>query len=164
METLEILVLISTLLCTLVAGLVYTFAVVVMPGIKKLNDHDFLNAFKVMDGIIQNNQPMFVIVWIGSVLSLLALFALSLSALEGVELFIVVIATALYVFAVQLPTFSINVPLNNKLQSLDLTGLSESGLNQARLDFESTWIKWNTRRTWASVVVAALLIYLSIQL
>jgi hypothetical protein len=39
----------STLLCSLVAGFVFAFAVVVMPGIQTLSDRDYLRAFKVMD-------------------------------------------------------------------------------------------------------------------
>ena len=56
---------VSTLLCALVAGLVLAFAIVVMPGIRHLNDHDYLQAFKVMDRVIQNNHPVFMVVWLG---------------------------------------------------------------------------------------------------
>ena len=164
METIEIILLFATFLCTMVAGLVYTFAVVVMPGIRQLNDHDFLNAFKVMDGIIQNNHPLFMIVWVGSVLTLLSLFAVSFWTLSGIELLAVCVATFLYLFGVQLPTLSINVPLNNKLQSLNLDELSQSDLNAARNEFETTWVIWNIRRTWVSVVVALTLIALCIQI
>lgn len=164
MDLLEILVLVSTLLCTLVAGLVYTFAVVVMPGIRTLSDHDFLNAFKVMDRVIQNNHPLFIIVWIGSVVSLLAMLAVSLSALSGVDLMVAVFAVVVYIFAVQLPTITINIPLNNKLQAMNLVDLPEADLKQCRLEFESTWITWNTRRTLAATLVSISLIYLSIQI
>ncbi len=44
----------TTLSCALVAGLVLGFAIVVMPGIAKLSDQAFLQAFKRMDGIIQD--------------------------------------------------------------------------------------------------------------
>lgn len=164
METIEIILLFTTFLCTMVAGLVYTFAVVVMPGIRQLNDHDFLNAFKVMDGIIQNNHPLFMIVWVGSVLSLLSLFTVSFWTLNGIELLTVSVATFLYLFGVQLPTLSVNVPLNNKLQSLNLKELSQSDLNAARNEFETTWVIWNIRRTWVSVAVTLMLIALCIQI
>ena len=48
----------------------FGFAAVVMPGIAKLSDREFLLAFKQMDGIIQNNQPAFMFVWVGSVLTM----------------------------------------------------------------------------------------------
>lgn len=58
-------------LCGLVAGLLFACAIVTMPGIKSLNDGEFVRAFQVMDGVIQNNQPLFMLVWKGSTLSLL---------------------------------------------------------------------------------------------
>ena len=61
--------LVSTLLCTLVAGFVFTYAIVVMPGFGKLNNREFIQAFQATDGIIQNNQPLFMFVWVGSIAS-----------------------------------------------------------------------------------------------
>ena len=55
--------LVSTLLCTLVTGFVFTYAIVVMPGFGKLNDREFIQVFQATDGIIQNNQPLFILVW-----------------------------------------------------------------------------------------------------
>ena len=62
MELIEIAVMLSTLLCSLVAGLVFTFAIIVMPGIKNLGDLAYLQSFKEMDRVIQNNQPVFILV------------------------------------------------------------------------------------------------------
>ena len=61
----------ATLLCSLVAGFLLAFAVVAMPGMKSLNDREFIRAFQVIDGVIQNRQPIFMVVWIGSVVALL---------------------------------------------------------------------------------------------
>ena len=60
-EAVHMTLLLTTLLCSLVVGLLFGFAVVVMPGISKFNDLDFLKAFKQMDGIIQDNQPLFML-------------------------------------------------------------------------------------------------------
>ena len=46
---------VSTLLCALVTGFIFTYAVVLMPGFAKLDDRDFIRAFQVTDGVIQNN-------------------------------------------------------------------------------------------------------------
>lgn len=46
---------VATFLCSLVAGFVFAFAVVVMPGIGNLGDGAFLRAFQVMDRVIQNS-------------------------------------------------------------------------------------------------------------
>ena len=49
MDLLHTIIVLSTLLCSLVAGFVFAFAIVAMPGIKSLSDHDFLQAFKAID-------------------------------------------------------------------------------------------------------------------
>ena len=49
----------ATFLCSLVAGLLFAFAVVVMPGLRSLDDGGFIRAFQAIDRVIQNNQPLF---------------------------------------------------------------------------------------------------------
>jgi uncharacterized membrane protein len=61
MTPFQALLLLAAFLCSLVAGLLFTFAIVVMPGIAKLNDRDFVRTFQAIDGVIQNNQPAFLI-------------------------------------------------------------------------------------------------------
>ena len=61
----------ATFLCALVAGLLFAFAVVVMPGIRSMDDGGFIRAFQAIDRVIQNNPPLFVFVWVGSVLALI---------------------------------------------------------------------------------------------
>ena len=58
--------------------------------------------------------------WIGSVLALLASTVLGIWLLDEAGSLLVVHATLIYILGVQLPTFTINVPLNNKLQTLDV--------------------------------------------
>ena len=62
MVVFQITFIFATFLCSLVAGFMFAFSVVVMPGIKSLNDREFIKAFQVMDRIIQNNQPIFILV------------------------------------------------------------------------------------------------------
>ena len=61
----------ATLLVALTAGFLFAFAVVAMPGLKQLSDGEFIRAFQKIDGIIQNNSPLFMLVWMGSVLLLI---------------------------------------------------------------------------------------------
>ena len=60
MEPLHVALMLTIMLCSLVAGLLFGFAVVVMPGIAKLTDKEYLLAFKHMDEIIQDNHPLFI--------------------------------------------------------------------------------------------------------
>ncbi len=147
MELIQLALLLSALLCALVAGLVLTFAIVVMPGIRALGDLDFLKSFKAMDRVIQNNQPIFMLVWIGSALVLLATTVLGFWRLEGLDRALLVAACAIYIFGVHVPTVTINIPLNNHLQSQDLDTMTESALLATTEMFESRWLRWNAIRT-----------------
>ena len=73
---------VSALLCSLVVGLVFGFAIVVIPSIKSLNDHDFLQGFKVMYCVIQNNQLIFILVWLDSAAAFLIFIVLGIWQLE----------------------------------------------------------------------------------
>ncbi len=158
MDLLSIALIVSTLLCSLVAGFLFSFAVVVMPGINRLSDREFIRAFQAMDGIIQNNQPIFMLVWIGSVLALVTAATLGFSYLEGWPSWLLIVAAVGYLLGVQLPTFTINVPLNNRLQSLAVDASDDSALAVSREVFEGLWNRWNIIRTVIACLVSLLLI------
>lgn len=155
---LEIGLVVTALLCGLVAGLLYGFAVVAMPGIKSLSDSEFIRAFQVMDRVIQNNQPLFLLAWAGSVLALIATVVLGLAGLDGTDRVLLIFAAALYLVGVQLPTIGINVPLNNRLQQVETEGASAAELANARQAFEPRWNRWNRIRTAMAVAATAILI------
>lgn len=164
MGFLEIALIAATFLCSIVAGLVFAFAVVVMPGIKTLPDRDFIRAFQVIDQVIQNNQPVFMLAWVGSALSLLVTAGFGIAQLTGSARVMLILATAIYILAVQIPTITINIPLNNRLQTLDVENMSEEALKTARSDFEPRWNRWNTIRTVFACLVTIILLSLLVQL
>ena len=104
----QVLVMLATFLCSLVAGFLFAFAVVIMPGIRSLDDVGFIRAFQVIDRVIQNNQPLFMFVWVGSALSLIAAAVFGLWALGGVDRLILIAAALVYLLCVQLPTAAID--------------------------------------------------------
>ena len=152
----------TIMLCSLVAGLLFGFAIVVMPGIAKLTDKEYLLAFKHMDGIIQNNQPLFILVWAGSILSIIITLILGMMNLSGTQIYLLVFASILYLFGVQLPTFRFNIPLNNSLQNLDVESLEESEATSFRVDFEIPWNRWNKIRTVNAILAVSMLLLLLI--
>lgn len=154
----------ATFLSSLVAGFLFAFAVVVMPGIKTLNDRELIQAFQVMDRVIQNGQPVFVLVWVGSIATLAAAAVLGLWFLDGLNRLLIIVAAILYLLGVQLPTMIVNVPLNNQLQRLDVDNLDEAAQASARTVFEPRWNRWNGIRTVIASVVSALLILLMLRL
>ncbi|SLN30819.1 hypothetical protein ROA7450_01347 [Roseovarius albus] len=164
MELLQLAVLISALLCSLVAGFVLCFAIIVMPGIKTLGIRDFFKSFKAMDRIIQNNQPFFMVVWLGSTLTLVTSTMLGIWRLEGPDLSLLIFACVMYLLGVHLPTITINIPLNNRLQSLDLDATMESELHEIAELFESHWLRWNTIRTVVATLTTLMLLVLLLRL
>ena len=164
MDTFQIALVSATLLCSLVAGFVFAFACVAMPGIGTLGDRDFLHSFQVMDRVIQSNQPLFVLVWAGSALTLLISGVLGFGLLAGLDRALLLVAVVVYLVGVQLPTLTINVPLNNQLQTLDLETMSDDALAAARASFEPRWNRWNQIRTVLAVLTSALMIVLVLRL
>ena len=159
MNLLELALILATLLCALTAGFVFAFASVVMPGIGKLGDREFIRSFQVIDGIIQAGQPVFGLVWMGSVAALLLSAVMGVLQLDGIERAFVVVSALVYVLGVQVPTFRINVPLNNTLQGLDIDAMDEDALASARRAFENRWVKWNSIRTVIASLVSVALMF-----
>ena len=160
MSIFQTALLISTFLCSLVAGFLFSYAIVVMPGIKNLNDREFIRTFQVTDRIIQNNHPIFMLVWIGSAIAIIVSALYGVGRLQGVDLFLLALATLAYVLGVQVPTIAIHLPLNNKLQTLDVDAMNETDIKVARNDFEPRWNTSNLIRTAIASCVSVLLIIL----
>ena len=164
MDTIQIGLVSATLLCSLVAGFVFAFACVAMPGISTLGDREFLHGFQVMDRVIQNNQPLFVLVWAGSAVTLFLSAVIGFGRLAGLDRALLLVAAVVYLAGVQLPTLTINVPLNTQLQTLDLETMNDDALAAARGDFEPRWNRWNQIRTVHATLTSALLIVLVLRL
>lgn len=157
--TISMLLLIAaTLLCGLTTGLVFAFTVVVMPGLRTLPDREFLSSFKAIDRIIQNNDPLFLLAWVGSVILLIVAGIMNVAVLPGTPRLLLIGAVGSYLLGVQLPTFVVNVPLNNRLQAIELPALDAGALRKAREAFESRWLYWNAFRTVFGLLTTVLLL------
>jgi uncharacterized membrane protein len=88
---------------------------------------------------------------------------LSFWHLAGVDHLLLVLAAAIYLLGVQLPTATINIPLNNQLQKLDIDAVNDAAISDARVRFEERWVKWNRIRTALAVLASALLIVLALR-
>lgn len=164
MDIYQVVLILAAFLCSLVAGFLFAFAAVTMPGIRKLNDREFIRAFQVMDRVIQNNQPLFMLVWIGSVIAILVSLVIGVGQLDGAGRLLIILAGLAYLLGVQLPTITINVPLNNKLQKLDADAISEESKKTARQRFEPKWNQWNAIRTIFASLSSILLLVLLFRL
>ena len=163
MFILDVFLILSVLFCTLVTGFIFTYAVIVMPGFSKLDDKEFLRAFQVTDGIIQNNQPLFMLTWIGSIIAVLGTVFCAILSLELREAWLIILCGVVYLLGVQGITMSIHLPLN-KLQKLVLDELSNQFLKEERGNFEKKWNFYNKIRTALAFSVSLLfLVFLTLR-
>ena len=160
MNSLDIALVFAVLTCSLVTGFIFTYAVVVMPGFSKLEDKEFLRAFQVTDGVIQNNQPLFMLTWVGSIISVLSVMAISILSLGVSEAWIIFVVGLIYLLGVQGITISIHLPLNNHIQKIDINDMNNQSLNEERTNFEMRWNYFNNIRTF--IAFAASLSFLLI--
>ena len=147
MNFIDILLISSILLCSLVTGFIFTYAIVVMPGLSKLKDKEFIRAFQVTDEIIQNNQPIFMLIWVGSIISVLSLIISSVIIIGISESLLTIIIGTIYLFGVQGVTIGIHLPLNNQIQKVNTEELDDQKLHEERLNFERKWNFFNNIRT-----------------
>lgn len=154
---LDVSLILSILSCSLVTGFIFTYSVVVMPGFSKLNDKDFIRAFQVTDNIIQNNQPLFMLIWIGSILSVISTIVFSIFNINADYSIFIIVTGFFYLIGVQGLTISIHIPLNNNIQKIDVDKEDELKLNEVRKEFEIKWNYYNRIRTVVAFTVTTLL-------
>ena len=162
MYLLDITLIFSILFCSLVSGFIFTYAIVVMPGLSNLNDKDFLIAFQVTDAVIKNKQPLFIFIWIGSIVAILTTIVVSLVSIGLSKAWLIVLIGIVYLFGVHGITVTIHIPLNNHIQNINIEKLNEKSIAEERINFEKRWNFFNYIRTVAAISTSfSLLIILS---
>ena len=160
MEILNISLFFSTLLCSLVTGFILTYAIVVMPGLSKLDDKEFIKAFQVTDGIIQNNQPIFLLIWVGSIISVVSTIIISIFTLGILEGWKIIFVSLVYLIGVQAITIIIHLPLNKRIQNIDINSTNLQSLNEERKNFETKWNYFNNIRTVIAFLVTLFFLFI----
>ena len=164
MDILDISLFFSILLSALVTGFILTYAIVIMPGLSNLDDKEFIKAFQVTDGIIQNNQPIFILIWIGSIVSVLSTIITSILSLGILDAWLIIFVSVVYLLLVQGITILIHLPLNKSIQNIDINSLNFETLSKERKNFETKWNYFNNVRTVvAFFVVLIFLLILTIR-
>lgn len=160
--TLEQLLLVAvTVLTGLAAGLCFTWSNAVTPGIGRLDDLGYLQSFQQMNRAILN--PTFFIVFFGPfILNLINLYVFRNT--ESHVLWLLITASALYIFGVVLVTIFGNVPLNELLDKTDLSAASGSEIKILRERFELKWNRLHLIRTITSITSFTLLLISILQI
>ncbi|MCC9071077.1 DUF1772 domain-containing protein [Flavobacterium sp. F-65] len=136
-DTKTIVLLLTTLLTGLLAGIFFTWTNAVTPGIGHLDDINYLRAFQNMNRSIVN--PLFLIVFLGPVLLSFVTVYLYKSNHHYI-LWLLLLAAIIYLIGVFLITIMGNIPLNSLLDKTDLTNITLEDAKSLRDQFE---VKWN---------------------
>ena len=160
MDLLDVSLIFSVMFCSLVCGFTFTYAIVVMPGLSSLNDREFIRAFQVADAVIQNNQPLFMLTWIGSIVSLLSTVFILAVNFGLPQTWLIVLTSAVYLLGMQGITIAIHIPLNNHIQKVIIEELNDQAIMDERVKFERKWNYFNNIRTSISISVSLLLLIL----
>tara|TARA_B100001093_G_C26046361_1_gene684413 strand:- start:29 stop:523 length:495 start_codon:yes stop_codon:yes gene_type:complete len=163
-DILDISLSFTILLSALVTGFILTYAIVIMPGLSNLDDKEFIKAFQVTDGIIQNDQPIFILIWIGSIVSVLSTIITSILSLGILDAWLIIFVSVVYLLLVQGITILIHLPLNKSIQNIDINSSNSETLSKMRKSFETKWNYFNNVRTVvAFFVVLIFLLILTIR-
>ena len=160
MDILDISLFFSILLSALVTGFILTYAIVIMPGLSNFDDKEFIKVFQVTDGIIQNNQPIFILIWVGSIVSVLSTIITSILTLGMLNAWLIIFVGVVYLLVVRGITISIHLPLNKSIQNIDINSSNSETLSKMRKSLETKWNYFNNVRTVVAFFVV--LIFLSI--
>jgi uncharacterized membrane protein len=129
-----------------------------MPGLSKLDDKEFIKAFQVTDGVIQDNQPLFILTWLGSVISVVGAILSSIISVGLPEAWLIVFVGVVYLLGVQGITLSVHLPLNNHIKKINIEKTDHQTLSVEREKFETRWNFFNTIRTGISFLVSLTLL------
>lgn len=152
----RIILLLTTLLTALSAGVFYAWSCSVMPGLARLSDSHYLHAMQAMNRAILN--PVFFLSFLGAFF-LLPVCAWQQAREHGTAGAALVIAAAvLYWIGVMGVTALGNVPINNLLDGTDPAHTDGDRLHRLRALFQGKWVVLNHVRTLAAIGAFLLLL------
>ncbi|MFA1543751.1 anthrone oxygenase family protein [Actinomadura monticuli] len=150
----------SLIMAAGMAGTFFGFSTGVMPGLNAARPQSAIDAMQGINQKIQN--PLFIAMFL--LVPVLAVAAgvllLTLGQKPAAVLFFV--AAAVYFAGALVPSFAVNIPLNNGIDRVTIPG---DAAEAARIwsDYSGRWTAWNNLRAvagWASLLAMSLGVYL----
>lgn len=150
----------SIIMAAGMAGAYFAFSTGVMPGLDAARPASAIDAMQSINQKIQN--PVFVAMFLLVPVAAIAAGALLLTLDETSAAVLFFAAAALYLVGALVPSFALNIPMNNVL---DHAAIPADPAEAARVwsDYSGRWTAWNTVRalsSWASVLAMTLGVYL----
>jgi uncharacterized membrane protein len=131
------------------AGLLWAYQTSVVPALRQVADVTYLEAFQRINVAIEN--PVFGAVFAGTPIVLVAATAAVGNPLRSRPAALLAAASAVFAVGVLGVTAARNLPLNDRMASVDLAIASDEAVRQVRHAVESSWARWNGVRAFAAV-------------
>lgn len=155
----EIILTITAVLTALIAGLFYAWSVSITLGLLRVSDAEYVSVMQSTNRAIQN--PIFFAAFFGA--QILLPVCLYLFYGNGARFWLLVGAFVIYTIGVTGVTIFGNVPLNNRLDRLEMQTASAREISDARKNHETVWNNLNTVRTVSSTLAITLVIIACLQ-
>ncbi|WP_082140557.1 DUF1772 domain-containing protein [Chryseobacterium sp. FH2] len=149
-----VILIITSTLTALIAGLFYAYSCSVILGLGKLSDTEYLKAMQSINREILN--PVFFMSFMGAAIMLPVTTFLLRG--QGSVFVLLLIATLVYLVGVFGVTVVGNVPLNDQLGNFDIVNSSAEAIKQMRKTFEIRWNMLNHVRTICNTLSIILVI------
>lgn len=140
----------SVILTALSAGFFYAWVVSVIPGTKKIPDQAYIETMQSINREILNVG--FFTMFFGALFLLLASSFLQYRTPVGSVYYLTLAATLVYAIGTIGVTMFGNVPLNNVVESLDLSTFTAQDFKDARVAYEEKWNNLNLIRMIAALI------------
>ena len=154
MKRKNMILLITTVIMGLTAGIFYCWSVSVTPGIALLPDKEYITAFQQLDKAIIN--PLFMICFMGLALLLPVCTWVHYQKPQPLRFWLLLAASVLYIVGVVGITMTANVPMNESLSTFNTETATAAEISARRLAHEGRWNYLNNIRTFCCVICLAL--------
>jgi uncharacterized membrane protein len=134
---------VTLLLAGCMAGVFFAFSTSVMPGLDAINPDHAIRAMQSINRKILN--PVFLTTFVGAPIAATVTGGLLLVLEETPAAILSFLAAAAYALGALAPTMIVNVPMNEKLDAVDVPSDAREA---ARIwsDYSPRWTRWNTLR------------------
>jgi uncharacterized membrane protein len=133
----------------LVAGLLYGWAVSVIPGTRRVGDRTYVETMQDINRAIIN--PAFIVPFMGMPVALGAASVLHFRTGSSGQGWLLAGAAGTYLVGVLGVTVAGNIPLNDALDEFDLPAADGDDLAERRRTYERPWNRFHRLRTAAAV-------------
>jgi len=154
MKRRKMILLITTVIMGLTAGIFYCWSVSVTTGLALMPDKEYITAFQQLNRAILNS--LFFICFMGTLFLLPISTWLQYQKPLPVSFWYLLAASIIYLIGVMGVTMSANVPMNNELDVFNTETASAAEITAKRLAFEAKWNFLNNIRTVCCIICLTL--------